>query len=483
MHPNPINPRNCRRCPMKTNRNPASLRIVLAIAAVTFGALGAAAFFRASPMSAVTPAPATSSIREAGLQPETDALAPLLAPHGGDRREDDDIRKAQARVREGRNLTAGIERLGWAFVAKARASHDESFYMMAGRCAAMLQNGATKSPEGLLLRGHVLHSMHRFKDAETIARELIAIRGQPADFGLLADTLMDQGRITEAVEACQTMLDQRPSPEAYARAAHLRWLKGDPAGATELMEMATAAVGADSKSESAAWLITRLGFHRFLEGKTADALRVCEEVLRHRSDYAPALLLKGRALLGNGDAEQAVEALRAAVGRDPLPESRWLLAEALLEVGRAEEAAEVETALHRDGASADARTYALFLATRGASPERAVQLAENELALRGDVFTHDALAWALAAASRFEEAMPHARKALAEGTQDARLFFHAAFIAAKCGHDAEAREWYALAAAMPHQLLPSERARLRNASGAPLSAPATERTAQPDLGY
>jgi hypothetical protein len=50
---------------------------------------------------------------------------------------------------------------------------------------------------------------------------------------------------------------------------------------------------------------------------------------------------------------------------------------------------------------------------------------------------------------------------LAEGTEDARLFFHAAMIAAQSGRTAEAQRRFDQATAVSHLLLPSERDQLR----------------------
>jgi hypothetical protein len=79
------------------------------------------------------------------------------------------------------------------------------------------------------------------------------------------------------------------------------------------------------------------------------------------------------------------------------------------------------------------------------------------------VLTHDALAWALAAVGNFAEARIHMNLALTQGTQDARLHFHAAIIAAHAGKFDEAKEWVAKALAFKLQLLPSELAQLRAA--------------------
>jgi hypothetical protein len=90
----------------------------------------------------------------------------------------------------------------------------------------------------------------------------------------------------------------------------------------------------------------------------------------------------------------------------------------------------------------------------------ALRLAREELETRTDVFTQDALAWALAADGQWSQAREPLAKALAEGTQDARLFLHAAVIASRAGQLDEALGWVEKLQPLLHCLLPSERALL-----------------------
>jgi tetratricopeptide (TPR) repeat protein len=349
-------------------------------------------------------------------------------------------------------LIGGLFALGAVVTAK-----------LAEQCSVCLEARQPHAPEALLPRGHVLQNLHRFKDAELLARELVARRGLSFDYGLLGDVLMEQGRLDEAVEAYQRMVNEKPDMQAYARIAHLRWLKGDLGGAIEAMEMATAAASPNAP-EAAAWVNSRLALLRFQNGDARAALGTCEAALNQQKDYPPALLLRGRLLLAEGRNAEAVEALQRAARLNPLPDYQWVLSEALRAAGRNEEAQQVENELARQGAISDPRTFSLYLASRGTSPELAVQLAQNELKTRGDVFTHDALAWALAANGRSEEAWQEMQAALAEGTRDARLFFHATAIAAQAGHRDAAQAWLDKAAGMKQLLLPSERRKLENAA-------------------
>jgi hypothetical protein len=52
------------------------------------------------------------------------------------------------------------------------------------------------------------------------------------------------------------------------------------------------------------------------------------------------------------------------------------------------------------------------------------------------------------------------KKALSEGTQDARLYYHAGVIALKSGQRQEAGRWLRKASSIRQMLLPSERAQL-----------------------
>ena len=95
---------------------------------------------------------------------------------------------------------------------------------------------------------------------------------------------------------------------------------------------------------------------------------------------------------------------------------------------------------------------------------KALRLAQEELKQRADVFTHDALAWSLTAAGQLQEAQCEMEKALAEGTKDGRLFFHAAVIATKAGRPENAHHWFEKASEYIHLLLPSEQQQLQAAA-------------------
>jgi tetratricopeptide (TPR) repeat protein len=384
-----------------------------------------------------------------------------LAP--GAQRGDIDrmISELQTRIRsEQRDSRRALEQLGHYFVVKARLTNDPGGYHLAASAAECLESRYPGELSALLVRGHALHQLHRFREAEAMARTLVAKREFVLDYGLLGDVLMEQGQLAEAADAYQKMIDIKPFYQSYTRAAHIRWLKGDIEGAVDLIHTAIRAAS-PRDPESVAWAYTRLATYELQRGELAPARDASDAALAFQAEYAPALLTRGRVLLALGRAGDAVGDLRRAAAANPLPEYLWVLADALRLMGSEREAQAVENDLRSRGAATDPRTLALFLATRGESAETALALTERELRQRADIFTHDARAWALAAAGHIDEAHTTMTRALAENTQDARLFLHAGLIAASAGRVAEARTWLAKAGALRSALLPSEVEMLR----------------------
>ena len=381
----------------------------------------------------------------------------VLAPLNGNEPIDEEIAQQQTLIRSG--STALLERLGWTFVKKARLTFDASYYILAEQCAQCMEANGAKGPDTLLLNAHALQSLHRFNEAEVVARELVNTRERPFDYGVLGDVLVDQGKVREGAAAYQKMVDLRPDLQSYARAAHVRWLTGDLNGAIELMRLAVSG-SSPNDAEAAAWAYTRLSLYQLQKGATKQALESCSAGLALQPDYAPALLARGRILLAFHRPADAVVELQHAAKLNPLPEYQWALADALALTSGRDRAKEVESQIIERGAKEDPRAMSLYLATRGENVEQAVQMAQQELASRGDAFTHDALAWALAVAGRPAEAQLHTNKALSEGTVDARLFLHAGIIAALNNDITQAKRRLQQASAIQQMLLPSERAQL-----------------------
>ena len=393
-------------------------------------------------------------------QPDIPSCAAALAPGRESQDGDQAIVRAQSEARQDAFARAALERLGFLSIARARARNDPGAYKLAETAAECLGTKYPEDANALLLKGHVLHQLHRFREAEQLARALVARRTFVLDFGLLGDVLMEQGRLDEAAIAYQRMIDLKPFYQSYTRAAHLRWLKGDLDGAIELMRLAIASAS-PRDPEASAWAWTRLATYELQAGRVDDAAAAAERALTDQPDYAAALLAQGRILLATNRRDVALKAFRRAAALNPTPEYEWILADALRLQGLGTEAEEVERQLMDRGSATDPRTLALFLATRRIEPDSALSLTEDELRARADIFTLDAHAWALAANGRIDEAAHEMTRALREGTEDARLFLHAAVINRAAGRHRDAQRWFKKADRLRSLLLPSESIELR----------------------
>lgn len=386
--------------------------------------------------------------------------AVLMMPPADTSPLDGQIVASQRRLKGTASPAAELERLAWLYVAKARLSSDPGFFTLAGIAADALEQKFNFTHEAWLLRGHVLQTRHRFTEAEEVARKLVAARGFAADFALLGDALYDEGKIAGAAEAYQKMVDLKPSLDSYARAANIRWIKGDLEGAVQLQTLAVRS-GGPGDAGALAWSLCRLGQLVWQQGDSAAAAQCANRALELAPDFAPALLLQGRLLLAAGRSEEALVPLARAILILPLPEPRWVYSEALRSAGRENDAIEMENLLIREGRAEDPRTVAVFLATVGRDPAMAAELAQAELGVRTDIMTHAANALALSRNEKIEDALVQVRAAMAEGTVDPHLLLYAGHVTA-LARLPEATDLLRRAEKLSPLLLPSERRLLKD---------------------
>ena len=389
--------------------------------------------------------------------PETSAFERVLA--AAEAEGERELEALAARMRASGPTLPHLDRLGWALASRARNGSEARLLLVVLDAASAIEALVPDAPEAQLLRGTALAGLHRFDEAERVARALVAQRGFPFDHGLLGDALLDQGRLAEAAESYQVMMDAKPDAHAYARAGQLRYLVGDLPGALDAMGVAARATS-PRNPEAFGWVWAALAQLQLEGGDAASALRSCEIALARQPESPLALRVMGRLHLAQGRVSQALELLRAAALREPLPEVLWTLAEALDAAGRSREASEVVERLVAEGEAVDPRGLALFLASVGHDAERAHRLARRELGRRSDVFTLETLAWAESARGENGAAWETISRALAVGTANARLYYHAALIAERAGLSEEARRLAHEAAPLAQALLPSQRAAL-----------------------
>jgi len=384
---------------------------------------------------------APKPVETAQVAAEADSKQMALAPTHENAAVDHVIAAAQSAAKKNPQKVDLWISLGRAWVRKARETEDPGYYLHADACADVALAIAPEDTSALGLRALVLLNQHRFAEAEALARTITTKRADdPVAWGNLSDALLEMGRTEEAAKAAQTMVDLKPNLPSYARAAHFRWLAGDAAGAKAFYRHAIDA-GADQRDpEPRAWVLVQTANVFWNEGDAEGADAGYDMALAAMSEYAPALAGKARVALAKGDASRSAGLAKRAYDASPRAEMAWLLADARAASGDSEGAKKAVELVVKDGKRGDARTLSIFWSTRNEHAAESLALAEKEAKTRGDAYTQDTLAWALYRNARFAEARAASDKAIASGTRDARLLYHAGAIRIAQGNTSEGRE-------------------------------------------
>lgn len=378
-----------------------------------------------------TPVPAAKEARD-------DNRLLALAPPGGKAPVDQQLEQLQDVVRRSPEKVDAWLALGHAWIRKARGTGDPGYYLNAGACAEVALKLSPDQRLALSLKGMVLLNAHRFVEARKFAEA--ALKQDPDDvlaLGVLSDANLELGSFEGAASATQRMVDLKPSLPSYGRAAHLRWLQGDATAAKQFYRSAIDAGGDSRDKEPLAWMLVQAAMVFWHEGDIEGADAGFDMALRKLEGFPPALVGKARVALAKGEPRRAAELLERAQAQSPLAETAWLLGDAREGAGDAQGAQAAYAEVTRLGRQGDHLTLALFLATKEREPQEALRLAQTEHEVRPNIHVEDAYAWALYRAGRLSEARAASDRALALGTKEPRLLFHAGAIRLAQGESVE----------------------------------------------
>jgi tetratricopeptide (TPR) repeat protein len=334
--------------------------------------------------------------------------------------------------------------LAAAYLQKTRETNDFAYLERASRIVSGIL-AADGDYESRRLRIRIELIYHRFRQAAAHARELLA--DAPADaqvWGLLGDALLEMGDVEGAREAFQRILALRADFSSYNRAAYLRFITGDLAGAIELMRKAVDAGAA--VPENQAWCAVELGHLYFKAGRLEEAESAYKEALKAFPAAHAAHAGLGSVEAARGNPAAAVKHYQRAQTISPMVQYAGALYDLYAALGNTAEArkqaARVDLAAALDQASGEAanRTVALIFANQDRNLEQALAIARADFAIRQGVYTEDALAWALYKNGLYAEARAAAQHVAAVGTPDPLFYYHAGMIALAAGERGEARE-------------------------------------------
>jgi tetratricopeptide (TPR) repeat protein len=336
--------------------------------------------------------------------------------------------------------------LAGLYLQRARETADNADLIRAednARHSLALRRGRNDEAVGVLASS--LMGQHRFVEAHAAALDLLSADSTSiAARGLVAESAMELGRYPEAAGLFGMLASYGTDLGTAPRLARWAELRGRPDEARRLLHQALAAAERRHglPAEQLAWFHLRLGDLALRTGHLDDAGRELDAGLAIRPTDYRLLGARARLAAARHDWRGAAADGELAVSQALDPATLGLLADAWHALGDSAKAAGYDRAmavsvLRQPGAYH--RAWSLYLLDHGRDVPRVLANVRRELTTRQDIYGYDLLAWALHAAGRDQEARAPMARALAMGTHDAMLAYHAGVIALAVGDTTAAR--------------------------------------------
>ena len=336
------------------------------------------------------------------------------------------------------------------YLQRARETSNEGDYLRAEQNArASLALRVQRNDAASVVLTSALLAQHRFLEARDAARSLVAAEPSVDAFrALLGETCLELGDYAGA-RAAFAAIGQRGRRSLAVAPRLARWaeIRGDTTSARAILREAVETVDKQRNlpREQAAWFHLRLADLYLRQGRERGAERELRRGLSinpadHRLlgalAHVSAVRHDWRAAIQYGDSAIAIVLDPATLG---------VVSDAYAALGDTMRAAEYAGAMQvavGQQPGAYHRAWSLFLLDHGRRVPEVLAAAQAELdGGRRDTQGYDLLAWALHKSGRPREAREAMAAALAQGTQDAVLFYHAGMIAREAGDAVSARHY------------------------------------------
>jgi tetratricopeptide (TPR) repeat protein len=369
-----------------------------------------------------------------------------------------DIGFFQARVGRDSLSARDFAELSRLFLQRARAGGGDGDLRRAETHARRsLGLRAGRNEEAFQVLASSLMGQHRFAEARSVAERLVALdsTSRPAR-AMLGEIQLELGTYDEARRTFGMLLTSRGDLAVAPRYARWEELRGRPAEARRLLREARDEASRRHGMPAAqiAWFHWRLGDLALRQGRLREAETELEAGLAAAPDDHRLLEALARAAAARGRWSEAIEYGERAIARTLDPATLGLLYQLHAASGDSAKAEEYYRAMSITVLGQPEtfhRLWGLFLLDRGREVPTVLARAEREIEVRRDVYGWDLLAWALYRSGRPSEAREKMRHALALGTRDASLFYHAGMIEAALGrHGGARRDLEAALAINPH---------------------------------
>ncbi|HEY7481608.1 MAG TPA: tetratricopeptide repeat protein [Gemmatimonadales bacterium] len=368
-----------------------------------------------------------------------------------------DIGFFQARVARDPRSARDFAELARLFLQRGRlGGGDGDFRRAEGHARHSLELRRGRNGTAFQVLAASLMGQHRFPEARSVAEGLLALDSTSTSArSLLGEIQLELGAYDQARRTFGMLYTVRDDLTVAARYARWEELRGRPEAARRLLrEARDRASRLHGMSPShIAWFQWRLGDLALRYGRLGEAERELQAGLAGMPDDHRLLEARARVAAARGRWGEAIEYGERALARSLDPATLGFLYQAYAASGDSLKAEEYYRALSVSVLEQDTfhRLWGLLLLDRGKEVPSVLARAEREIAVRQDIYGWDLLAWALYRSGRAAEAHERMRRALALGTRDPTLYFHAGTIEAALGYRADSRRHLRAALAInPH---------------------------------
>jgi tetratricopeptide (TPR) repeat protein len=340
------------------------------------------------------------------------------------------------------------------YLDSLRVTGDNEYLAKARRAAEA--SVALGTPEmnkgGLAVLAQVQFASHQFAAARDTARKLGDLEaGKPLPIGLLGDALLELGDYDEAARSYQELARIDPnSMDTESRLAKLTRIRGDLDGTRNHLNRALkAARGLTPRIPSVeAWCLVQLGQLAFSRGDWKEAEKEYQAALSLLPDFWSATEHTAELRGAQEKYPEAIASYENLIARVPRPELMQALGDLYAFEGKLKEANQwherAAAAYFKDvekGSVIYVHHLAGFFSDSVEVPEKSLEWARKDLEMRHSVYANDSMAWALYRGGQYAEAAAQMEKALALGTKDAHILFHAGMIATASGDPDRGKEF------------------------------------------
>lgn len=359
------------------------------------------------------------------------------------------IKSFQTRIKANPQDAVSYTLLAGQYIRQARETGDVAGYQRAEEALKeslrLLPNYA---PANASLAS-VYYAQHNFVPALELAQQVYEKNPRITDaLVTIGDAQLALGNYQEADAAYQELNAKGDTPPVLARLAAFEELKGSPEQALDLMRRAAGgALQSGGTKESVAWYVLRVGDIYYNMGEIKEAGAYYEASLRVFDSYPLALAGLGKARAAEGNYDEAIAYYQQAINIIPQPDFLAALGDLYMVTGQRDQAKiQYETVEYIGKLAAINkqiynRQLANFYSDHDIHLTEGLHLALAELESRKDIYGYDAAAWAQYKNSNFEEAQALMNQAMALGTRDARLYYHAGMIALELHNEVRAQEY------------------------------------------